>query len=94
MSTRPDVGRQQRIRSRQQRGIRGQGLRFRHIESGPAKGLRCQGPNQGRVVHHRPACGIDQQRTRFEPGQAVVIDQVPRLVGQGNVQADDVGLAI
>ena len=58
----------------------------------PAMRLACERLDQGRLVHHVAAGGVDQERVGPHQREALAVHQVPGLGRRGTVQRDEVGL--
>ena len=67
-------------------------LDIQHIQRRAADHPRAQGLGQRRVIHHRAACGVYQQRVRLHACQSVGIDQALGVRGQRHVQRQHINL--
>src|SRR5438105_1751898 len=69
------------------------GLALEDVERGAGNVLFREGAGQRRLVHDRPAARVDERRGRLHQRERALVDQVVRLLGERQVEADDVGLA-
>jgi len=65
-------------------------LGVEYVESDPGQLAAGEGAPDGIGVDEGAAAAVDQHRTRLDPGEKGVVDQVVGLSGQREVQADDI----
>ena len=74
--------------------IAGHILVFYHIESGSGNLLLLDGFGQVGSTHYGPARGVDKVERVREIGDEVAVDHVMGFGGEGNMEAQDIGVLL